>query len=86
MSIDGEITPRQTPECASDPTRTYAVLRPNPQCAGGSGISTQSNWVSSPGGCSMTAFARLVTCAHAVHAGRSPRARICRVSVGYDPS
>ena len=86
VSIDGEITPRQTPECASEPTSTYAVFRPSPHCSGGSGISTQSNCVSSTGGWSMTAFARLVTCAHAVQAGLSPRERICRVSVGYDPS
>ena len=43
MSIDGEITARQTPECASDPTSRYARFVGNPQCAGGSGNSSQSN-------------------------------------------
>ncbi len=33
----------------------------------------------------MTAFGRSLTGAHAVQAGRTPRARICLVNVGYDP-
>ena len=85
-SIDGASTARQTPEWASEPTSRNAFFVGNPQCVGASGSSSQSNWVSSPGGCSMTAFGRFVTCAQAAQAGRSPRSRICRVNVGYDPA
>jgi hypothetical protein len=50
--------------------------------SGASGSSTQSNCVSSPGGYSMIAFGRFVTCAQARHAGRNFRSLTCRVSVG----
>lgn len=38
-----------------------ALFVGNPHDTGALGSSTQSNWVSSPGGCSMTAFGRSVT-------------------------
>lgn len=80
-SSDSHNTARHRPEWDSAPTSRCAVL-PQPQCSGGSGRSTQSHWVYSPGGCSMTATARSFVGRQGSHAGRSPRARSCRVSVG----
>ena len=71
-SIEGAIAARQTPEWARDPTSTYAPFRGHPHCGGASGSSSQSNWVSSPGRCSITAFGRRVN-AGAGLAGRPQR-------------
>jgi hypothetical protein len=56
-SLHSASTPRHRPECASAPTSNNA-FDPHPHAAGGSGSSSQSNWVSSPGGCSITATGR----------------------------
>ena len=77
--------PRQRLECASAPTSRCAFL-PHPQCSGGSGSSSQSHWVSSPGGCSIGAFARPFVAEQGSQCGRRPLARSWRVKVGYDRS
>jgi len=63
-------------------TRYSSKVIGHPHAGGGSGSSTQSHWVSSPGGWSITATARPVAGRHGSHAGRRPRARIWRVIVG----
>ena len=84
-SSDSHSTPRQAPECGNAPTSRCAFA-PHPHDGGGSGSSTQSHWVSSPAGWSITAIGRPVAGRHGSHAGRSPRVRIWRVIVGYEPA
>ena len=61
------------------------LATPHQDC--GSGSSTQSHWVSSPAGCSITAnSADVPAAAHRSHRGRSPRLRSARVNDGYAPS
>ena len=80
-SVDSASTPRHRLECARDPTSRNAFW-PHPQSAGGFASSSQSNWVSTPGGCSIGAFGRPFAGLQASHGGRSPRARSWRVNVG----
>jgi hypothetical protein len=61
-------------------------LPPQPQLAGGSESPAQSHWVSSPGGCPVTATARSFSGWQGSQCGRRSRARSCRVNVGYDRS
>jgi hypothetical protein len=83
-SSDSASTARHWLECASDPTNRCAGPD-SPQPGGGSGSSSQSNWVSSPAGWSMIDDSRWAPAVHAGHAGRSPRARSARVNDGYEP-
>ncbi len=50
--------PRHSPRVRQRADQQERLGRPNPTRAGGSGSSTQSHWVSSPGGCSITATGR----------------------------
>ncbi len=62
-------TPRHFPDADSAPVSRCAVL-PHPHHAGGSGSSTQSHWVSSPGGCSIIANSAGVAAANSAVANR----------------
>jgi hypothetical protein len=83
-SSDSANTARHRLECASDPTSRCADPA-SPHPGGGSGSSSQSNWVSSPAGWSMIADSRCRPAAHSGHDGRNPRARNARVNDGYEP-
>jgi len=75
----------QRPKWDSDPTSRCASL-PQAQCAGGSGSSTQSHWVSS-GRVLDHATARPLVGTHGSHAGRKPPGpEGARVIVGYERS
>ena len=76
MSLASEIHPRVLLEWASVPVSTVTAP-PH----GASGSSTQSHWVSEPGGCSMSVVARPLAPEQASQCGRSDRARTSRVSV-----
>ncbi len=85
-SSDSASAPRHAPECDRAPTSRCACF-PCPHHAGGSGSSTQSHWVSSPAGWSITAnSAGVPAAAHRSHSGRSPRLRSARVNDEYPPS
>jgi len=53
---------------------------------GGSGSSTQSHWVSSPGGCLITAIEQPFADRNGSHCGRTPGAGSRRVIIGWERS
>ena len=70
-------TARARPEAESVPTSSSAG---SPHGAGPS--SSQSPWISSPGGCAISIVTRPFTPVQAAHGGRRPRFRSARVKDG----